>query len=126
LGSCHGLENFNRKEDDVCYDLPISFTQAFLGCSVIVPTLSGKINLKIPSQTKDGRTFRLKDKGMLNPNTNVPGDQLITIKVEMPKNLNENQRKAIEELNNILGLDCYPEAKEFLLQTEAEYKMREM
>ncbi|MGE4507081.1 MAG: DnaJ C-terminal domain-containing protein [Eubacteriaceae bacterium] len=117
---------FIRKEDDVCYELPISFTQAFLGCSVIVPTLNGKINLKIPSHTKDGRTFRLKDKGMLNPNTNEPGDQLITIKVEMPKNLNAEQLKMIEDLENCLGLDCYPEAKDFLAQTEAEYKMREM
>lgn len=117
---------FTRKGLDVCYELPITFTQALVGCNVIVPTLSGKISLKIPEQIKNGKTFRLKGKGIVDPNTAEIGDQLITIKVEMPQNLNEEQMKMIEELDNCLGLDCYPEAKDFLAQTEAEYKMREL
>jgi DnaJ-class molecular chaperone len=117
---------FSRKGLDVCYELPITFTKALVGCNVIVPTLSGKISLKIPEQIKNGKTFRLKGKGIVDPNTAEIGDQLITIKVEMPKNLNAEHLKMIEELENCLGLDCYPEAKDFLAQTEAEYKMREL
>ena len=62
-------EKFDRDDDDLFHDILIPFTLATLGGTVQVPTLDGKVSLKIPSGTQANKTFRIKDKGMPNLRT---------------------------------------------------------
>ncbi|MDL5502273.1 MAG: DnaJ C-terminal domain-containing protein, partial [Candidatus Methanoperedens sp.] len=67
----------------------ISFTQAALGDEIIVPTLDGKAEMKIPPGTQSGHIFRLKGKGMPGLHYSGKGDQLVRIKVEVPTRLTD-------------------------------------
>ena len=56
-------DHFERHGNDIVYDLPISFSQAALGADIEVPTLTGRVSMKIPPGTQSGRIFRLRGKG---------------------------------------------------------------
>lgn len=104
---------FNRVGDDVHYELPITFVQASLGDNLVVPTLDGKIKLKVPEGTQNGKVFRLKGKGVPNVNGRGRGDLYIMAKVEVPRKLNREQRKALEEFAKLTNEDVHPEGKRF-------------
>ncbi|NMC74161.1 MAG: molecular chaperone DnaJ [Geobacteraceae bacterium] len=104
---------FNRDNNDVICEIPISFTQAALGAEIPVPTLDGKMNLKIPEGTQSGRVFRLRDKGIPVLQGYGRGDQLVVIKVETPVNLNKKQRELLEEFARIGGEEIHPMKKNF-------------
>ncbi|WKY43492.1 molecular chaperone DnaJ [Eubacteriaceae bacterium ES2] len=106
-------ELFKREGDDVHYELPLTFVQAALGDSLVVPTLDGKIKLKIPEGTQNGKVFRLKNKGIPNVNGRGRGDLFIVVNVEVPKKLNREQRKALEEFAKLTGDDAHPVGKHF-------------
>ncbi|MDR3551683.1 MAG: molecular chaperone DnaJ, partial [Clostridia bacterium] len=80
---------FERRGFDVWCDLPITFTQAALGCEVVVPTLDGKVSYNVPAGTQPGEAFRLRGRGIQQLNRRGRGDQYVRIVVEVPKNLNE-------------------------------------
>lgn len=86
---------FEREGAEIYYELPISFVQAALGDEVQVPTVHGKVKLKIPAGTQTGTTFRLKGKGAAKLRGSGHGDQKVTVKVMTPKNLNEEQKQAL-------------------------------
>lgn len=88
---------FDREGSEIFYELPISFVQAALGDEVQVPTVHGKVKLKIPGGTQTGTTFRLKGKGAPKLRGTGNGDQKVTVKVITPKNLNDEQKKALRE-----------------------------
>jgi len=90
---------FERRDDDIIYELPISFTQAALGDSVEVPTLNGRARLKIPSGTQSGKVFRMKGKGIQHLQRGGSGDQLVRVWVWTPTNLSRSERKLLEELD---------------------------
>lgn len=104
---------FRRDEDDVYFEMPITFTQAALGDNVVVPTLDGKIKLKIPEGTQNGKVFRIKGKGIQNVNGRGRGDQFITIRVEVPKKLNREQKKILIEYADVSNADTNPEVQRF-------------
>ena len=81
----------------------ISFTQAALGDEIIVPTLDGKIRMKIPPGTQNGQIFRLRGKGIPSLHISGKGDQLVKIKVEVPTKLNERQKQLLREFAEISG-----------------------
>ena len=94
-------------------EIPISFVQAALGGEISVPTLDGKMSLKMPEGTQSGKVFRLRDKGIPVLQGYGRGDQLVILKVETPVNLNKKQREMLEEFAKISGEDVHPMKKNF-------------
>ncbi len=93
-------EQFERHENDVVYDLPVSFSQAALGAQIELPTLSGKAMMKVPSGTQSGQIFRLRGKGIQDVNGYGKGDQLVRVVVWTPTKLNEAEEKIFKELSD--------------------------
>ena len=89
---------FKREEDDVILDLPIAYTDAILGTTAEVPTLTNKVSLKIPAGTQSGQVFRLKGKGFPRVGGFGTGDMLVRITVDTPINVSGRQKELIEEL----------------------------
>jgi molecular chaperone DnaJ len=104
---------FVREENDVVCEVPISFPQAALGCEMEVPTLDGKVSLKVPEGTQSGKIFRLKGKGIPALGGYGRGDQMVVVKVETPTNLNARQRQLLEEFAAISGEEAHPMGKGF-------------
>ena len=104
---------FRREDNDVICEIPISFTQAALGCEIEVPTLDGKVAMKIPEGTQSGATFRMRGKGVPALQGYGRGDHLVGAKGETPTNLNRQQRELLEELARISGEDVNPMRKNF-------------
>lgn len=94
---------FTRQGSDVIMEKTISFPQAALGDEITVPTLNGKVMMKIPPGTQNGRVFRLKGKGMPVLHGYGRGDQLVKIRVEVPTNLTERQKQLLREFAEISG-----------------------
>ena len=89
---------FKRQNNDIIYELPISFTQAALGDEVEVPTVDNKsTTLKIPPGTQSGRSFRLKGMGVPVVHSSARGDQHVIVKVVTPTNLSAEQKRLLEE-----------------------------
>jgi len=80
----------------------INFAQAALGDEVRVPSLDGKVDLKIPPGTQNGKTFRFKGKGVPHIESRGSGDLLVKVSVITPQHLDKNQRHLFEELAKIL------------------------
>ena len=90
---------FERDGDDLHCRVPIGITTAALGGSIEVPTLSGKAEIELPEGTQDGKTFRLRGKGVKGVRSSYPGDLYCHIEVETPVKLTEHQRKLLKELD---------------------------
>jgi molecular chaperone DnaJ len=96
-------EAFTRDGDDILYKLPINFAQAALGAEVDVPTLDGKITIKVSAGSQTGQVFRLKNKGIPHLHRRGHGDQFVTLNVVTPDSLTKKQRQLFEELAKTLG-----------------------
>ena len=94
---------FGRDGDDIYYALPVNFAQAALGDEVEVPTLNGKAKIKVPAGAQNGKTFRLKDKGIPHLRGGGCGDEIVELKVMTPEKLTKEQKKIFEELARSLG-----------------------
>jgi len=106
-------ELFRRREDDIIYEIPISFSQAALGDQVEVPTLDGKVNLKIPAGTQSGKIFRLKGKGIPHLQGYGRGDQLVRIVVWTPARLSRDEKALFEKLAQSPGIKPPRASKSF-------------
>jgi molecular chaperone DnaJ len=91
-------DHFTRDGDDVILQLPVSFAQAALGDEVEVPTLQGKVILKIPAGTQAGRVFRMGRKGIPDVTGRGIGDQLVQVLLWTPQDLSRQEREVFEEL----------------------------
>jgi molecular chaperone DnaJ len=89
---------FERYEDDVICEFPITFSQAALGAKVVVPTLNGPHELSIPAGVASGEIIRLRGKGFVRLQGRGTGDQLVKVVVETPSRLSARQRELFEEL----------------------------
>ena len=95
-------EIFKRADENLYYELPISFTDAALGASVEVPSIDGgKSKIKIPAGTQHGKQFRLKGKGMPVLRKNLFGDLYIRINTQVPNALSKRQKEILEEFGEI-------------------------
>lgn len=104
---------FQRQESEIICDLPVSFVTASLGDEIEVPTLEGKVKMKIPAGTQSGKVFRLKGKGVPVLGSNRRGDQHVRIHVRVPKKLSAEQKKVLEKFRE-LDTDNYdPDSKGF-------------
>lgn len=105
---------FERRGDDIIYDLAINVSQAALGDEVHVPTVEGEFELKVPPGTQTGKVFILRDKGVPHLRGGGRGDQLVRVHVTIPRELNEKQRQLFQELGKTLGREPHPqEGKSF-------------
>ncbi len=105
-------EFFERDGDDLYCEMPITFVQATLGDEIEVPTLQGKIKLKIPAGTQSGTNFRLRGKGVPNVRGYGEGDQHIQVQIITPKNLTERQKELLREFGDISGNQAPDEQSE--------------
>lgn len=90
---------FKRIENDVQFDLPLSFVDAALGTSVEIPTLTGRASLRVPPGTPSGQIFRLKGKGFTAAGGPAPGDMLVRIVIDVPRELSEEQRESLKRMS---------------------------
>lgn len=105
---------FRRVGDEVVCKVPITFVQAALGGEVEVPTLTGKLKLRIPPATQSGTVLRVRGKGFPRRLRAGHGDQLVEVTVEVPSKLTGRARELVEELGRELGEDVQPQRQSFL------------
>ena len=106
-------ELFRREGTSVLCEAPITFTQAVLGAELEIPTIDGKVKYTLPEGTQSGTTFRLKGKGIPSINGRGRGDQYVTVYIETPKNLNKEQKEALNKFAETMGESNYEEQKKF-------------
>lgn len=102
-------EFFERDGDDIYCEIPLTFPQAALGDEIEVPTLRGKVKLKIPAGTQSGTHFRLRGKGVPNVHGRGQGDQHIQVRIVTPKKLTERQKELLREFAEISGNEIHDE-----------------
>ncbi len=96
-------EFFERDGEDVYCEMPITFAQAALGDEVEVPTLHGKVKLKVPAGTQTGTKFRLKGKGIANVRGYGTGDQHVIVRLITPTKLTDKQKQLLQEFAEETG-----------------------
>jgi molecular chaperone DnaJ len=90
---------FTREESNLFCEVPISFVTAALGGELQVPTLDGKVNLKVPPGTQTGKMFRMRGKGVKPVRGGPVGDLICRVMVETPVNLTERQKELLQEFD---------------------------
>ena len=88
---------FSRDGDDLRMELPLALHEALLGADVTVPTLKGRVSLRIPAETQNGRTIRLAGQGMPRVGGGF-GDLYVTVKVVLPTKLSDEERDCLREM----------------------------
>ena len=105
---------FKRSEENLFFELPVTFADASLGTTIEVPCINGsKVNVKIPAGTQHGKQLRLKDKGMPILRRNSFGDLYIRIIPEVPVSLSKRQKELLEEFKKIESIKLSPTVKKF-------------
>ncbi|KKD62553.1 molecular chaperone DnaJ [Grimontia sp. AD028] len=94
---------FTRDGNNLYCEVPVSFTMAALGGEVEVPTLDGRVNLKVPTETQTGRMFRMRGKGVQSVRGGGLGDLICKLVVETPVNLSSKQKELLREFEESLG-----------------------
>ena len=92
---------FERREDDVHVELPLAVWEAALGAEIEVPTLRGKVTMKVPPETSSGQTFRLRGYGLPRLRDGGRGDQLVRVKLVTPQGLSDRERALFEDLRRL-------------------------
>ncbi len=100
--------HLQRDGMNLIYELYLNFADASLGTSIEVPTIDGKVKIKIPAGTQAGKIFRLKGKGLPAVQSYGKGDQLIHTSIWTPKKLNDQERKLMEKLRTMPNFDPQP------------------
>lgn len=93
---------FVRDGNNLYCEVPISFGKAALGGEIEVPTLDGKVKLKIPTETQTGRMFRMRGKGVKSVRSHAVGDLLCKVVMETPVNLSDKQKELLREFDESL------------------------
>jgi DnaJ-class molecular chaperone len=92
---------FERKGDDLYTEVSVPLATVMLGGEVSLPTLNGNLSLKIPPETQNGRVFRMAGKGMPQLGNSKYGNMFAKVKVVLPTNLTEEERKLFEKLRSL-------------------------
>ena len=92
---------FRREDDDIVAEVPVRFPEAALGATIEVPTLEGKVRMRVPAGSQSGRVFRLKGKGVPLAKGRGRGDQRVRIVVEIPTHVSPEQRDLLERYNEL-------------------------
>ncbi|MEA9392805.1 molecular chaperone DnaJ [Acerihabitans sp. TG2] len=94
---------FEREENNLFCEVPINFAMAALGGEIEVPTLDGRVKLRVPAETQTGKLFRMRGKGVKSVRGGSQGDLLCRVVVETPVKLGEKQRQLLRELEESFG-----------------------
>ncbi|EIA1586098.1 molecular chaperone DnaJ, partial [Vibrio parahaemolyticus] len=94
---------FERDGNNLYCEVPVSFAMAALGGEVEVPTLDGRVSLKVPSETQTGRMFRMRGKGVKGVRGGGIGDLIVKLVVETPVNLSSRQKELLKEFEESCG-----------------------
>ena len=94
---------FSRDGTDLYCDVPISFTTAALGGELEVPTLDGRVKLKVPAETQSGKLFRMRGKGVTSVRNSAKGDMLCRVVVETPVNLSREQKDILKKFEETMS-----------------------
>lgn len=92
---------FKYDGNNVLCEIPITPFEAVLGANIDVPTLCGNVSMKIPSNTSTGQKFRLSGQGVLDSKTKKKGDQIVSVKIEIPKEMSLEEIKLYEQLKKL-------------------------
>lgn len=103
---------FERDDNDLYCEMPISFTTAALGGEIEVPTLAGKVKLKIPKETQTGKMFRLRGKGVKSVRSHTTGDLMCKVVLETPVSLSGDQADLLRQLETKMGTHSKHSPKE--------------
>jgi len=104
---------FERHNNDIYIEIPISIVQASLGTEIEVPTLDGKANLKIPSGTQPNTIFKMRGKGIPFLHSHGRGDQLVRVNVQIPEKLSKKQKELLNVFAEASGEDAEPQKSFF-------------
>ena len=104
---------FERRGQTVLCSIPITFVQAALGSDIEVPTIHGKVKMTVPEGTQPNTEFRLRGKGITGIHNKTLGDQIVTVVVEVPKSLNDEQKGLLEKFAEISNQKNYNKQKKF-------------
>jgi len=104
--------HFIRENDDIIYNLFITFPQAALGAEVEVPTLTGKAMLKIDAGTQPGKMLKMKGKGIRHLNYSGSGDQIVRVNVAVPQKLNSKEKELLKQLSEQPNVKSSSETEE--------------
>jgi molecular chaperone DnaJ len=107
-------EFFEREDDDVFCEIPLSFAQAAMGAEIELPTLEGMTELTIPAGTQPGKVFRIKGKGIPRLRGHGRGDQLVRVQLEVPRRLTERQKELLREFDELCPPEGIPVIQGFL------------
>ena len=111
---------FMRSGNDVYCTIPVTFVQATMGADINIPVLDaekkytlGSMEFSVPEGTQPGTEFRLRGKGIPGVRNGIRGDMIVTINVEIPKNLNKEQKEALEAFAKVSNDNNYKQNKNF-------------
>lgn len=96
---------FERQGDDLVINVPVTFAEAALGAQVEVPTLEGRVKLKVPAGSADGRQLRIPGKGAPRLKGSGRGDLIAKLRLDVPRRLSDEQREALERFAELDGRD---------------------
>jgi molecular chaperone DnaJ len=103
---------FRRRGDaDLEIEVPVTYPEAALGATVEVPTPEGRVSLKVPAGTQDGKLLRIKDRGVPKLKGSGRGDLIARVRVTVPSKLSKEERHAVEQLREVSRED--PRQKAF-------------
>ncbi len=97
----HGV--FGRRGRNLTLSVPVSYSEAALGTTLTVPTLTEPVTLRVPAGTPSGRTFRVRGRGVPAGKKSATGDLLVSVDVAVPESLTDEQRAAVEALAEVIG-----------------------
>ena len=104
---------FRRNGNDILLDIDINMAQAALGDEITIPTLDGDVKLRIPPGTQPGRVFRLKEKGVPILQRTERGNQMVTVNVQVPTSLTDEQEELLKTLGKTMGTDIKIQERSF-------------
>ena len=104
---------FKRNGYDLYIEIPVTFTQAALGSAIDVPTLEKPVRYDLPEGTQPGQVYRIKGQGVQMLNSTAKGDLYITVKVEVPRKLNDRQKELLRRFEESTTGREYEEKKSF-------------
>ncbi len=105
---------FQREGPNLLVEYPVHVGQAALGTDIELPSMNGRVTMKIPAGTQSGTVFRVRGKGLPDLQTGRTGDLLVRVLVETPTNLTSPQRQLLEEFVKTAGTDTHPKRQAFL------------
>lgn len=102
---------FHRRENDLHCSLPINIAQAALGADIEIETFDGVQTIRIPEGTQAGAQFKLRSLGVPHVNSRARGDLYVHVDVQVPKKLTREQKRAFEQLRDVLPVENSPHEK---------------